>query len=115
MWINIVYWILFKIFQSVNIGQLLEFQKSITRKNKFPAYELLYLLFSINYHSVEISEIKNIYEKFKGEKNIWVLRTMSFFIQMYMNNHDINYKIRQQLVELLWLDKKFISNSIRNN
>lgn len=109
MWLRTILWLLFKIFQSVAIEQLLDLQKSITRKNPYPSYKLLYSLFNLNYNKFKYDELKNLYNNFEDEKNFLALRTMSFFIQIYMNNHYIKFDERQKLHHLLWI-KKYIPN-----
>lgn len=111
MWLRTIIWILFKIFQSVNIEQLLELQRSITKKNQHPSYELLYSLFNLNYWKLKQQELKNLFNKFKDEKNNLALKTLSFFIQIYMNNHYIEHNERQSLHSLLWI-KKYLPNKV---
>lgn len=111
MWFKTIIWILFKIFQSVNIEQLIELQRNITKKNPQPSYELLYSLFNLNYWKFKYQELKDLYNKFKEEKNNLALRTISFFIQIYMNNHYIEQSERQSLYKLLWI-KKYLPNKV---
>ncbi len=112
MWLRTIMWILFKIFQSVSIEQLLDLQRSITKKNQYPSYELLYSLFSLNYWKFKYQELRDLYNKFKEDKNNLALKTMSFFIQIYMNNHYIEHRERQSLHSLLWI-KKYIPNRVK--
>lgn len=113
MWLRTILWLLFKIFQSVAIEQIVEHQRVITFNNQSPSYELLYSLFSLNYGNVNIPELKKLYQKFEEEKNFLALKSMSFFIQIYMNGHYIKVPERQKLHALLWI-KKYIPNKVSN-
>lgn len=110
MAISTIYGILFKVFQSVSIDKLLVLQNQITSENNSPAFELLNILFKISYDTIKIEEIKKLYAKFEQEKNIWALHALSYFLQIYLNNHCVDFKIRQQICSLLWI--KYSPNKI---
>lgn len=100
-----IHWILFKIFQSVWIDKLLLLQKDITKNNPYASYELLNLLFNINFWKITIEDVKDLHKKYSDEKNTWAIRSLSYFIQFYLNTHnDIDFRLRQQLSKLLWFD-----------
>lgn len=100
-----IHWILFKVFQSVWIDKLLLLQKDITKNNPYVSYELLNLLFNINFWKITIEYIKDLHKKYSDEKNTWAILSLSYFIQFYLNTHnDIDFRLRQQLSKLLWFD-----------
>jgi hypothetical protein len=98
-----IYWILVKIYQSVSVEKLLSLQNQITKDNNYPAYELINILFKINYNSIKIDEIKALHNKFNDDWNIWAQRALSHFLQMYINAHDVEFNIKQQICSIIWV------------
>ena len=121
MAMSTIHWMINKIFYSVNINKLLEIQKSISEINPYPSFDFLNLLFKLNYEEeLSFDYIEFLYKKFKEEKNTWAIRTLSYFLQEYMNTHTINhkttinYKTLDRIYDLFWFSKKKLkSNYIR--
>lgn len=101
MAMSIIHGILFKVYQSVNAKKLMELQASIARKNPEPAFELLNLLFKIGNEEISFEFIKGLVQKYKEEGNIWASHALSYYVQFYLNTHDVDYRIRQKMCGLL--------------
>jgi hypothetical protein len=93
--------LLIKIYHSVGIEEILEYQRNITNKNPYPSYELIYLLFELNFSKFDQVKIRKTYNKFSDENNFVAMRAMSLFVQEYMNNHKVDQGIRQSIYEML--------------
>lgn len=92
-----IHWMLLKIFYSVNIENLLEIQKRISFKHNSPAFDLILLLFKINFDNIDIEYIRKLYKKYNDESNLWIMRSITYFLQLYLNNHSVDYRLKQQL------------------
>ena len=98
--------IITKIYHSVQTDKLCEIQKLLQDKYNTPNYEMINLLFILSYKEINIDEFKHLIRKYNDTKNIWALKTLSLFLQSYMNTHHLDYKLKQQICVLLEIEYK---------
>ena len=97
-----------KIFLSVRTEKILEVQHKITDEKSSPAYDFIDLLFTLNYDGLKLNYVKPLFYNYDKDKNIWASKTLSAFLQHYMNTHTVDKQVRQQICTLLNI--KYIPN-----
>jgi hypothetical protein len=92
-----------KISMAIGSEKLIEIIDQIAQENAYPSYELISLLTQIEHNPINVELVKTLKLKYKKDKNWWALQTLSYYLQLYMNTHRIDFRTKQQLCDLLGL------------
>lgn len=101
MGVAIILSIINKIFYSLSTEKILKIQEEVSEQFSIPAYDILSIIFKLNYKGVRYTEIKHYHKLFLESKNIWASRTLSLLVLRYLNTHNVDFNIRQQVSSLL--------------
>lgn len=99
-----------KIYYSVNTEKLISIQEDISASKNVPSYDFINLQFKLSFDLIDILDIRHLHKKYFDSKNRWALKAMSLYLQRYINTHAIDYKLKQQICDLLEikLPQKFL-------
>jgi len=90
-----------KISNSIGSEKLLDAIADSSTKNGTPAYKLISYIVSTEHKGVNVDNLKRIKAEFENDRNYWVSKTISLYVQSYMNTHFIDFKNRQKIYSLL--------------
>jgi len=93
-----------KTFYSLCTEKILEVQHTISDEKAVPAYDFIDLLFTLSYEGLKIDYAKKLSREYSEGKNNWASKTLSVFLQRYMNTHTVDFKLRQQICTLLKIE-----------
>lgn len=97
-----------RIFEAVTTDKLTEIMQLLSEKKSSPAYELINHLVASSQNGINVNHVKFLLEKYDKKKNYWAEKALSYYVQNYLNTHNINYKDRQRLFKAL--DIKYLPN-----
>ena len=100
--------ILNRIFEAVTTDKLTEIMQLLAEKRSTPAYELINHLVASSQDGINVNDVKSLLEKYDKKKNYWAEKTLSYYVQNYLNTHNMNFKDRQRLFKAL--DVKYLPN-----
>ncbi len=90
-----------RISEAVITEKLTETMLTLSDKKSTPAYELINYLISSSQNGLDANSIKSLLEKYNKSKNFWAEKTLSYYVQNYLNTHNVNYKDRDKLFKAL--------------
>jgi len=97
-----------RIFEAIASEKLIPSMQTLSDKKLTPAYSLINFLVSSSENGIDVKHIKSLISEYDKEKNFWAKRALSYYVQDYLNTHNVNFKIRQQLFDALSL--KYLPN-----
>jgi hypothetical protein len=100
-----------RISGAISTEKLTEVTWVLSERKSTPAYQLINHLVSTSQNGVDVDCVKSLLAQFSKSKNHWAARALSYYVQMYLNTHNVNYKDRQKLFQALEL--KYLPNKIQ--
>jgi hypothetical protein len=97
------------IISSINSEKLTEPMVILRENKQTPAYEIISFLLQLNQDGIDVRELQDLFAEFDKSKNYWARKTLSYYIQNYLNTHRMVFNERQRVCTLLGL-KKYIPN-----
>ena len=98
-----------KISTSIESDKLSEPISFLSDKKKTPAYKTINFLVELSQNGVDGDSFKKLYGSFEKDNNHWGMRTVSFYVQNYLNTHRIDHKDREKIYNALKI--KYLPNS----
>ena len=96
------------ISEAISTGKLLDTMSLLSSKKSTPAYELITYLVSSSQREIDVSYVKSLLIGYNKTKNHWAKKTLSYYVQNYLNTHKVKYSDRQKLFSALEL--KYLPN-----
>jgi len=90
-----------RISEAVVTEKLTSTMLLLSERKSTPAYELINHLVSSSQDGIDVSYIKALLEKYNKTKNYWAEKALSYYVQNYLNTHNVDYKDRQRLFKAL--------------
>lgn len=94
-----------KIADCIQKRELEEIVIDICDKENTPAYDLIDFFFVLRtatkLQDENVEKLKTLLKKFAKDRNEIAERLLSFDMQIYLNTHDVNYRLRQKICEAL--------------
>jgi hypothetical protein len=97
-----------RISDAIATEKLTESMYILSERKSTPAYELINHLVSSSQNGVEVDHVKKLLAQYNKSKNHWAERALSYYVQMYLNTHNVKYQDRQKLFQALNL--KYLPN-----
>jgi hypothetical protein len=97
-----------RIFEAIASEKLVPSMQTLSDKQMTPAYSLINFLVSSSQNGIDAKQITALITEYDKEKNHWAKRTLSYYVQDYLNTHSVNFKARQQLSDALSI--KYLPN-----
>ena len=97
-----------RIFSAIASEKLVSSMQSLSENKSTPAYDLINYLISTSQNGIDVDDVKTLLAKFNKTKNYWAKRALSYYVQDYLNTHNLYYKDRQKLSKALSL--KYLPN-----
>jgi hypothetical protein len=93
------------ITSSINSEKLSEPMIILQEEKNTPAYDIISFIFKLNQGGIDVREVKSLIAEYDKSKNYWAKKTLSHYIQGYMNTHRLVFSDRQKVYKLLGLEK----------
>ncbi|TGL04059.1 TIR domain-containing protein [Leptospira bouyouniensis] len=90
-----------KIADYIGSDKLLPIVDEITSANMYPAYELLSLKVHLKHGDIDFKFISDLKKNYEEKKNKWAEQVLSYYLQSYLNTHNINFRLKQKILQLL--------------
>jgi hypothetical protein len=99
-----------RISGAISTEKLVGTMRILSEKKSTPAYELTNYLVSSSQSGVDIEYIKGLMAEYNKSKNHWAEKVLSHYVQEYLNTHNVNFRDRQRLFQVLNL--KYLPNKV---
>jgi hypothetical protein len=90
-----------RISESISTEKLVTTMAILAEKKKTPAYEMVDFLVSLSQRGIDVIEVDTLTSKYNKSKNYWAEKTLSSYIQNYLNTHHVKFQDRQKLSNIL--------------
>jgi hypothetical protein len=90
-----------RITESISTEKLVRSMAILSGKKMTPAYEMINFLVSSSQYGIDANNVKTLISKYNKSKNYWAEKTLSYYIQNFINTHHIKYQDRQRISEIL--------------
>lgn len=97
----IIMGILGKIVSSISSKKLSYVINEIAEKHDTPAYKLINIFVHVSQTSIDIKELRKTMNSFLKTNNKWASKTLSLYVQSFLNLHTIPYIEKQKICSLL--------------
>ena len=100
-----------RISDSISTEKMNEAVVLLANKNPTPAYRMVSFLARLSQNGIDTDELKDLIATFDKNKNHWAKRTLSYYVQVYLNTHNVVYNERQKIFSIIKVDyipNKFI-------
>jgi hypothetical protein len=97
----IILGIIHKIFHALSTDKILQVQEEIASEKPHPSYEILTLIFQLNYKGIKLDDIKNYSIKFADSNNSWATQSLTIYVKRYLETHNVDFHVRQKICHLL--------------
>lgn len=97
-----------RITYSINSDKLLEGILELSRDRLSPSYSIIAFLVSMYQKNIDTELLEKLYTRFEDEKNFWALKTLSYYVQNFLNTHRVKFETRQKVFSILGL--KYLPN-----
>jgi len=68
---------------------------------KTPAYEMIDFLVSLSQKGIDPDIVISLKTEFNRSKNYWAEKTLSYYVQNYLNTHNVKFQERQRITSAL--------------
>jgi len=100
-----------RITYAISSDKLTDEAAILSDKRNTPAYQIIdYLLCQLE-KGIDVNKLEKTYSGFEKSKNFWAKRTLSYYVQSYLNTHRLPFKKRQKTYNILGITK-YIPNKI---
>ena len=99
-----------RITDSINSEKLVTMMSILSEEKKTPSYDMISFLVSSSQFGIDVSDIKTLITKYSTSKNYWAEKTLSYYVQNFLNTHHIKYQDRQKISEILNI--KYLPNKV---
>jgi hypothetical protein len=93
---------------AVDSEKLTSTMAGLSERKSTPAYDLLNYLISTSQDGISADYVRSLLAKYKKAHNYWAERALSYYVQIYLNTHNVNFRERQKLFDALNL--KYLPN-----
>jgi TIR domain len=100
-----------KISSSISSEKIISELNSISEKNNTPAYKLISYLVELFQTGINFTDFEKLVFEFDTTKNYWAKRSLSYYVQNYLNTHKVPFQERQKIFSALGI-KKYKPNKI---
>lgn len=101
-----------RISDSISTEKINEAIVLLAHRNPTPAYRMVSFLSRLSQNGIDINELKDLITTFDKSRNYWAKQTLSYYVQVYLNTHNLVYNERQKIFSILKVDyipNKFIA------
>lgn len=102
-----------RIFKAISSDKLVDSMASLAEEKSSPAYDLVNCLIVTSQGGFNVDYVKSLVAKYDKTKNLWAKRVLSYYVQDYLNTHNVNYKDRQKLFSTLSLSYKPVPPQVK--
>jgi hypothetical protein len=90
-----------RISESISTEKLISSMAILSEKKKTPAYEMIDFLVSLSQKGIDVNEVDALTSKYNKSKNYWAEKTLSSYVQNFLNTHHVKFQDRQKLSNIL--------------
>jgi hypothetical protein len=90
-----------RISNSVGSEKLLTSLAILSDRKKTPAFEMIDFLASLSQSGLDSDIVIGLKKEFGRSKNHWAEKTLSYYVQNYLNTHNVRFQDRQRIAESL--------------
>jgi hypothetical protein len=94
-----------RICYALNSEKLTQPLNDLVSKKSTPAFSMINYLVQTSQNGVDFEHFSGLYKDFDQTKNHWAKRTLSYYVQSYLNVHKVNFKTRQKIYQVLGINK----------
>ena len=88
-------------YEAIATKQIVPLQKDISEKRNTVAFDLIFIFISMRFEGLNIKTIEKYYKKYNSMHNFWATSVLQMIVIEHLTYHDVDYKIRQQIANLI--------------